>query len=184
MSYPKDLHNFTDLQNLLFRKEFASLKLNDTNPETTNELFLDDKILKERKLILHSHQKFVRNFMNPNTPYTRLLLKHMTGTGKTIAAIAIALTFIEYYKKQYIGTQDDDSSLITPTVFVVGIGIVKKSWTNIYPIMDHKPTKINYQSLNLVLKRDYQRKNLEGSIKCMDIKNFSIGYLLLPVKKK
>ena len=36
------------------------------------------------------HQVLLSKLMNQNTPYTALLLYHNVGTGKTIAAIAIA----------------------------------------------------------------------------------------------
>ena len=38
-------------------------------------------------------QKFLRNFINPDTPYTGLLMFHGTGVGKTCAAIQIAEQF-------------------------------------------------------------------------------------------
>jgi len=63
-------------------------------------------------LELHSYQLFVRNFMNPNTNYSRLLLKWETGLGKTVGALSIALNFINFYQKQEVG---GDSS-----VYIIG----------------------------------------------------------------
>ena len=58
------------------------------------------------KLSLYSHQSFLANFINPNTPYTGLLIFHGTGTGKTITAISIAENFkdivIKYNTKIYV----------------------------------------------------------------------------------
>ena len=51
-------------------------------------------------MFFHSYQVFVQNFINIHTPYTRLLLKHSTGSGKTLSAIGIAMQFIEYFKKE------------------------------------------------------------------------------------
>jgi hypothetical protein len=73
MSYPETKENF--LEDLLRRKEFYSLKAdperNFRDPPDAGEDILAGKYLK-----IHSHQLFVRNFMNPNTPYKRLHLMH------------------------------------------------------------------------------------------------------------
>lgn len=62
-------------------------------------------------LQLHNAQLFVQNFQNPNTPYSRLLLNWQTGTGKSIAAIAIARQFMNHYMN-FIEN--------APWIFVVG----------------------------------------------------------------
>jgi len=51
------------------------------------------------KFSLKSQQVFVANYINPNTPYTGLLIFHGTGTGKTCAAIAIAENFKDQVKR-------------------------------------------------------------------------------------
>ena len=66
-------------------------------------------------LRLHGAQLFVRNFENPDTPWVRLLLNWQTGTGKTNAAIAIALEFIRQFKAR-LGVAPADR----PSVLVVG----------------------------------------------------------------
>ena len=68
--------------------------------------------------MLHAHQKFVRNLVNPDTPYKRLLLKHSTGTGKTIAALSIAMKFIKEYKIKY--NLSEEAVPQTPLVFIIG----------------------------------------------------------------
>jgi hypothetical protein len=50
-------------------------------------------------LELKSYQLLVKNYLNPNTPFTRLFLKWSTGSGKTIAALSIAMNFIDTYHK-------------------------------------------------------------------------------------
>lgn len=81
MAY-KSIDDPNFLSDLHTRKEFYELKFDDNynfrNPGSFDPL--EGKFLK-----LHSHQLFVRNFMNPNTPYKRLMLKHNTGTGKCFA---------------------------------------------------------------------------------------------------
>jgi superfamily II DNA or RNA helicase len=49
--------------------------------------------------IPHKHQTFLANFMNPNTPYTGLLVFHGVGTGKTGGGIAMAELFKSTVKK-------------------------------------------------------------------------------------
>ena len=48
-------------------------------------------------LQLHGTQKFVENFINPNTMYSRILLNWQTGSGKTIGALSIAQKFVENF---------------------------------------------------------------------------------------
>jgi len=55
---------------------------------------------------LQSHQSLLSNFINPETPYKGLLLFHGLGSGKTIAAVAIAENFknlaVKYETKIYV----------------------------------------------------------------------------------
>jgi len=53
---------------------------------------------KRAKFRLSESQAFVRNFLNPRTPYNGLLLFHDVGVGKTCAAIQIAQRFQESRK--------------------------------------------------------------------------------------
>ena len=82
MSYPEPKDGF--LENLLNRKEFYSLRgaVNGDNPRDFRDPPEADDFLAGKFLKLRSHQVFVKNFMNPNTPYKRLHLMHSTGTGK------------------------------------------------------------------------------------------------------
>ena len=64
---------------------------------------------------LHSYQTFIKNFISPNTQYKRLLIKWETGTGKTIAAVSMAKSFINYYRKE-----SERGSLQIGSVFVLG----------------------------------------------------------------
>jgi hypothetical protein len=64
-----------------------------------------DKICGGR-VSLYTHQSFLANFINPNTPYKGLLIFHGVGTGKTITAISIAENFknlvLKYNTKIYV----------------------------------------------------------------------------------
>lgn len=77
MSYP-ELGSVDDIKELYRKKEFYTFKVTDHDFRADVE---PDPYL-GKYLKMHSHQLFVRNFMNPNTPYKRLHLKHATGTGK------------------------------------------------------------------------------------------------------
>lgn len=66
-------------------------------------------------LQLHGTQKFVENFINPNTMYSRILLNWQTGSGKTIGALSIAQKFVENFKMR-----KNLNILDRPTVFVIG----------------------------------------------------------------
>lgn len=124
MSYPENLKTAREIQELLKKKEFSQLYLNPRNilkpkkDEFTglNDSFLDSDILKENLLTLHSHQLFVRNLINPNTPYLRLLLKHSTGSGKTLASLCIAMLFIRYYQLEFQLSPEER----TPLVYIIG----------------------------------------------------------------
>ncbi len=66
-------------------------------------------------LQLHETQRFVENFVNPNTTYSRILLNWQTGSGKTIGALSIAQKFVENFKmRKNLNIMDQ------PTVFVIG----------------------------------------------------------------
>lgn len=122
------------IKNINTRKEFYSLKLpTDKSKQSLFPGIIKDAQIKklsgdiiprfmlERELKLgryfrlHSYQTFIKNFINPNTPYNRLLIKWETGTGKTIAAISMAKSFIDYYRKE-----SERGSLQIGSVFVLG----------------------------------------------------------------
>jgi hypothetical protein len=89
------------LDDLVQRKEFAiyTNTIDDTKGNIIPRFLLEDVVGKEHGLKLHSYQRFVENFMNPNTSNTRLLMKWSPGMGKTIGSLSLALKFINYYNK-------------------------------------------------------------------------------------
>ena len=48
----------------------------------------DDKDLDKNIISLFPHQKFIRDYLSPKSPYRGLLLYHGLGVGKTCASIA------------------------------------------------------------------------------------------------
>ncbi|NBP85723.1 MAG: hypothetical protein EBU54_11275, partial [Mycobacteriaceae bacterium] len=64
-------------------------------------------------LRLTGAQLFIRNFENPDTDFTRVLIKWQTGTGKSIAAISISQEFVRQFRaRAALGER-------APTVFVI-----------------------------------------------------------------
>jgi superfamily II DNA or RNA helicase len=106
---------------LLFKKSIEAIKFDETLKENDKELniipkfIIKDNISNSNYLELKSYQMLVRNYLNPNTPFSRLLLKWNTGSGKTVAALSIAMNFIETYKKL-----NDSHSEHIGSVFVIG----------------------------------------------------------------
>ena len=91
--------NLKDLkfeEDLNLRKEFIENTYYPNN--TLNDL--DKRIKDSNVLELSNYQKFVTNFINPNTLFDRLLLIHSTGVGKTITSLSTALNFINVYKQE------------------------------------------------------------------------------------
>jgi hypothetical protein len=102
MAYlPVDNENI--IEDINIRKEFHVLSKEHVYTPDDNILpyfMIRDKLINGRFLRLRSYQLFVRNFINPNTPYTRLMVKHDMGTGKTMSGIAISMKFISFFKNK------------------------------------------------------------------------------------
>ena len=64
-----------------------------------NLIELEDKCF-SKNFELGNHQKFLKNFINKNTPYNGILIFHGVGVGKTCSAITISNSFIDLYKKE------------------------------------------------------------------------------------
>lgn len=108
------------LEDITRRKEFYQYLLPETKDEKRPAYFVPkfdtDQIEEEDvNLELNSYQSAVGNLLNPNTPYARLLLKWEPGMGKTIAAINIAMRFIQLYERE---TEMDDPTI--GSVFIIG----------------------------------------------------------------
>jgi hypothetical protein len=97
------------------RKEFYWLKKEVAELEMFPRYILDREI-RTKALIPTGYQAFASNFMNPHTPFKRLLLNWRTGTGKSIGALLPALHFINVYRiMSEAGLSEEIGS-----VFVIG----------------------------------------------------------------
>jgi hypothetical protein len=111
------------LEDLTRRKEFYQFNVPEKEDEPRSKLpdgwvqKYDLADLKEEDVNLEpqSYQSMVANFLNPQTPYSRLLLKWDVGVGKTIASINIAMQFIRLYERE---SQMEDQQI--GSVFVIG----------------------------------------------------------------
>jgi len=79
------------------------------------KFMLDRMIRKGHYMQPRSYQHFIRNYINPNTPYKRLLIKWETGIGKTFGALYTAMPFINYYRRE-----SERGSLEIGSVFIIG----------------------------------------------------------------
>jgi hypothetical protein len=115
MSYvlEDDSHIVSDV---LRRKEFYQYNLPKKEVVDIIPRFMLNKLISEGSYLqFHSYQLFVSNLMNPNTPYSRLLMKWQTGTGKTIGALSLALNFIKYFQKE-----EAQGITAVGSVFIIG----------------------------------------------------------------
>lgn len=100
--YPEvDDVDFT--QTLLNKKEFAVFKYPRIEENSNfNDLVNSRCSTFEKQFSLTKNQKFLKNFMSPQTHYNSLLLFHGTGVGKTCTAISIAEQFDNVYTRKII----------------------------------------------------------------------------------
>lgn len=69
------------------------------NQSNDNDSALTDNLIHESgRMQLNTYQSFVREFMNPQSSLRSLMLVHMTGTGKTITALATATEYVKQYE--------------------------------------------------------------------------------------
>ncbi len=120
MSYP-DLTTEKNIQDILHRKEFATLKYDTEPPEPgANPNSLDQKIVQSGRLFLNTYQKFVSNWINVNTQYTRLLVKHDPGMGKTAGVLTAVMPFISEYHRMFRLNESKNQNKYTPSIYVIG----------------------------------------------------------------
>ena len=97
--YPS--HDDPNFQNKIYKKrEFYYHKIPENKKMNSYSEIKDyrDEIC-GGKVSLYTHQSFLANFINPNTPYRGLLMFHGVGTGKTGSAISIAENFKSLVQK-------------------------------------------------------------------------------------
>ncbi len=105
MTYKSDVNNYYEfLSDLTSHKEFGSLLTEKYDVDLTKlQGFVN---IKSNKLAFdglnfHGGQLFISSFINPVTPFKRLLIMWQTGNGKTLAALLAAFKFLEVFGKTY-----------------------------------------------------------------------------------
>ena len=161
------------------RKEFIENNIENNAGETKGNYYIDSIIKDNNKMILNNYQKFITNFINPNTKYNALLLIHSTGVGKTITSISTAINFINIYKeeKNKRSVENENSGM----VYIIGFtkNIFKKELLS-------RPefgiiTKEELVNMNN-LKKQIAKYNLEKDI--ATLKELNIRYSIRLKSKK
>jgi hypothetical protein len=120
MSYYLEHDDENLIEDLIKRKEFYAenrwhLKNKKPYKNIIPRFILDDAIRKSENLEWTNYQLFVRNLINPNTPYSRLAITWDTGLGKTAGFLFVAMEFIRMYRiEKELGHKEIGS------IFVIG----------------------------------------------------------------
>ena len=85
---------------------------------------------------LSNNQKFLKAFMNSNTPYKSLLLFHGTGVGKTCSSLSIAEGYSEELEKNH-----------KKIIVVLNPSIKENFKKNIFNIVKYRTKKVHQQCL-------------------------------------
>ena len=94
--YP-DIEDEAYLEKLLAKREFRESK----QPKITDKILQTD-ICKVNEFEYTPVQRFIAQFMSPNTPYNSMLLYHGVGVGKTCTAILTAESFLDLTPKNKV----------------------------------------------------------------------------------
>lgn len=125
MSYLLENNTKNITEDILKRKEFYKYKIQQDehthkkyNDKKINIIprFMVEKMIRDGNFLqFSSYQNFTKNYINPHTTYSRLMLKWETGVGKTIGGLSIAMNFINYYKQEALQGVSNIGS-----VFIIG----------------------------------------------------------------
>ena len=85
------------LKKLLKKREFR-----ETRQAKITDVSLEQNVCDVEEFEYTSAQKFVSQFMSPNTPYNGMLLYHGVGVGKTCSAILAAESFLQLSPKNKV----------------------------------------------------------------------------------
>ncbi len=98
-SYPDLYDDPNFIKKLLERREFAECYQAKVDPDAEGG---DPCVPSEDGFQLSSVQRFVANFISPQTPYKSALLYHGVGVGKTCSAVQIAEQWLHFYPKRQV----------------------------------------------------------------------------------
>ena len=145
-------------------KEFAILKKDDDENKESEytssykQSYLPMLMNKEHNIILENYQLFINNFLNPITPYNRLLINFSTGSGKSLTALTTA--------KQYIDINPNSNVIILGfTKDIFKYELASKKIFNTLSKKDREMFLENRNSiwkLNSAIKKDYIMYGYQG----------------------
>lgn len=146
------LENETDkiIGDVYKKKEFYQYKIPKFNKKSEFSNFITpkkniDQLIDELNILqFHSYQLFVSKYINPNTPYSRILMKWQTGIGKSIGSLRIAMNFINYFKKQFNTGHNS-----VGTIFILGF-----TATSIF-----KPELLRFPEFGIINKKELKKLN-------------------------
>ncbi len=98
-AYPDLYDDPNFIKKLLERREFAECYQAKVDPDMEGA---DACIPSDDGFQLSAVQRFVANFMSPQTPYKSALLYHGVGVGKTCSAVQIAEQWLHFYPKRQV----------------------------------------------------------------------------------
>lgn len=158
----------------IFKKSVEAIKFKDDLQEKDEKNNIIPKFLIKNNLPhsnyldLRSYQMFVRNYINPTTPYSRLFLKWQTGLGKTIGSLSLALNFIKYYQKQ----QELEESNEIGSVYIIGFT------SSIF-----KEELLSFPELGFISRQELEKleklKKASYSENPVDIENYKKYYIAI-----
>lgn len=95
-----DMSSIEQPSSIEYDKSFAVFgSVNEAPPENAYDSKTTENLLHESdKLQLNTYQSFIQNIMNPRSDFRAVMLVHMTGTGKTITALATATEYVKQYQ--------------------------------------------------------------------------------------
>jgi len=188
MSYLLEYETKNITEDILKRKEFYKYKIDhsvhnnnnniyernthkhDKNIKIIPKFFINKMIRDGNHLQLSSYQNFVKNYINTNTPYSRLMIKWETGIGKTVAGLSIAMNFIQYYQRETLNDTPDIGS-----VFIIGFTSVQ-----------FKTELLRHPEFGIISRKELQKlltlKTLAASGNKFDIENHQ--EFLMRIKKR
>ncbi len=133
MSYPPEITP-DSLSALLSRKELYTLQAGPHRIGNATGMTPPDY------LRIGSYQLFIKNLINPATPYRKIHLAWAPGIGKTVGALVAANEFIKVYRQLYADetitrarfrsgrAAAELADIRTPSVFVLGFGATETAF--------------------------------------------------------
>lgn len=113
---------------------------------------------------LSNTQKFLKSFMNGDSPYRSLLLYHGTGTGKTCTSISIAEQFSDELERNH-----------KKIIVVLNPSIQENFRKNIFNLQKYKSKKVNQQCLRDKYLRMVKSKKFRNDEELMNKVNRKIN---------